>query len=174
MQGSDPGLTIQAGFLDPSPYPEIVALQPNISFARLLMDDFAGIVSEFSLINQYLYHYFVIDEPEICKTLRNIAAAEMHHMTILAKLIKMLGGNPVYRSGSGNYWHSKYIYCGSQLSDRIRVDIDTEQRAINCYNLHIDMIDDPPIKKMLERIILDEELHIRLLKDISSAVYFVN
>lgn len=48
----------RAGYADPSPYPEIKVLKPNLYYANLLIDDYAGVISEFTAISQYLYHYF--------------------------------------------------------------------------------------------------------------------
>jgi bacterioferritin len=165
MQDPDPNLP--EGFHDPSPYPEITASEPNICYSRLLLDDYAGTVSEMTLISQYRYHEVMTGETRVRDVLNGIAAVEMRHISLLAELIMKLGGEPLYRNGSGIYWNPKAIYYGSGLRDRIRADIDVEQRAVSCYELHIEMIDDPEVKNILSRVILDEELHIRLLKDIS-------
>lgn len=162
-----PDTTDNGCFEDPSPYPEIAAAEPNICYARLLLDDYAGTVSEMTSVCQYMYHEVMTCEMKVQDALKGIAAVEMRHISVLAELIRKLGGEPLLRNGSGIYWSPKFIYCGSRLADRIRADIDAEQRSISCYELHIELIEDPGIKNILRRIILDEELHIRLLKDIS-------
>jgi bacterioferritin len=163
----DPDTTDNGCFEDPSPYPEITAAESNICYARLLLDDHAGTVGEMTSICQYMYHEVMTCEMEVRNVLKGIAAVEMRHISILAELIRKLGGEPHLRNGSGICWSPKFIYCGSRLADRIRADIDAEQRAVSCYELHIELIEDPAIKSILRRIVLDEELHIRLLKEIS-------
>ena len=44
-------------YSDPSPYPKVKVERQNMFYAELLMDDYAGVISEFTAISQYLYHY---------------------------------------------------------------------------------------------------------------------
>ncbi|MFZ5354379.1 MAG: ferritin-like domain-containing protein [Bacillota bacterium] len=157
-------------YSDPSPYPEIKAEEQNPYYVQLLMDDYAGIISEFTAINQYLYHYFYFREidKELGELLENVAIIEMLHMEILAELIIKLGGSPIIRgshSTCSNYWNGSFIYYGIHLCDRLKADIDAEYKAVKVYKEHIKKIDDPHIKSILERIILDEMVHIKLFSD---------
>ncbi|UWG96278.1 manganese catalase family protein [Dehalobacter sp. DCM] len=155
------------GYADPSPYPAIAVQQSNIYYAELLIDDYAGMVSEFTAISQYLYHHYFFREVDeaLGELLDNIAITEMLHMEILAELIRKLGGNPVIRGGSstaGTFWSGSFVCYGHQLCDQLQADIQSEQKAIAAYREHIRIIADPNIKAILQRIILDEEVHIRL------------
>ena len=68
---------------------------PNQAYLEMIMDDYAGIVSEFTAINQYLYHYFETKKyDDLREMFESIAINEMLHMEILAKLINLLGGRP--------------------------------------------------------------------------------
>ncbi|MDD2212864.1 MAG: manganese catalase family protein [Clostridia bacterium] len=154
-------------YADPSPYPEVKVLGPNLYYAELLMDDYAGVTSEFTAINQYLYHYFFFEDidEELGELLENVAINEMLHMEILAETIKKLGGNPVIRgsySTNGNYWHGGFIYYGTQLCERLKANIEAEYKAIENYQKHICLIADPNVQAILQRIILDEKVHIKL------------
>lgn len=154
-------------YSDPSPYPEIRVQGPNLYFAEILMDDYAGMVSEFTAISQYLYHYFFFKDidKELGELLENVSINEMLHMEILAEIIKLLGGNPVIRgsySTYGNYWNGSFVYYGTNLCERLKADIDAEHKAIEEYQKHIYFITDPNIQLILQRIILDEKVHIRL------------
>ena len=152
-------------YSDPSPYPEVKVLSPNLYYAEILMNDFAGVVSEFTAINQYLYHHFLLKQ-ELGELLENVAITEMLHMEILADTIRKLGGNPVIRGSNstlhGNFWSGKYIYYGTNLCEQLKADIDAEYKAIAEYKKHIDYIGDPHVQAILQRIILDEKVHIRL------------
>lgn len=157
-------------YSDPSPYPEIKVLAPNLCYACLLQDDYAGIVSEFTAISQYLYHYFFFKdiEKELGELLENVSISEMLHMEILADTIKELGGNPIIRgtkSTMGNFWNGSFIYYGDNLCTQLKTDIDAEYKAIEQYEKHINMISDPHIKDILGRIILDEKVHIDLFNE---------
>lgn len=96
MSNNDYNLRRREDFADPSPYPEIKVAEPNLYYAELLMDDYAGVVSEFTAISQYLYHYFVLKRrhEDLGEMLENIAITEMRHMEILADTIVLLGGEP--------------------------------------------------------------------------------
>lgn len=99
MNEIDYELHRRENYADPSPYPEIKVLAPNPYYAEILMGDYAGVVSEFTAINQYLYHYFVLKgiDRELGRLLENIAITEMLHMEILAATIILLGGKPLFR-----------------------------------------------------------------------------
>jgi len=155
------------GFSDPSPYPEVKVMCANILYAELLMDDYAGVVSEFTAISQYLYHHFFFKDVDkkLGDLLENVSITEMQHMEILADLIKKLGGDPVIRgsvSSAGKFWAGNYIYYGSNLCEQLKADIDAEYKAIEEYQKHIRSVGDPYIQAVLQRIILDEKVHIRL------------
>ena len=66
------------------PYPPIVVAKPNKHYAEIIQVNFAGAVSEFSAISQYINHHFRIENqyPEISKTLEHIAIVEMYHLEI--------------------------------------------------------------------------------------------
>lgn len=155
---------------DPSPYPEVKVLRPNPTYAYLLMDDYAGMVSEFTAISQYLYHHFYFKEvdKDLGELLENVAITEMRHMEILAGTIRKLGGDPQIRGGystQGHFWDGRFVYYGTDLCSQLRADIDSEYKAIYNYQRHIAMIDDPYVQAILARIILDEKVHIRLFKE---------
>jgi bacterioferritin len=44
-------------------------------------------------------------------------------------------------------------------------DINSEMMAIENYKYHISIIDDKYIKKLLHRIIADEEFHVKLFRE---------
>ncbi|MGI6485048.1 MAG: ferritin-like domain-containing protein [Tepidanaerobacteraceae bacterium] len=153
----------------PAHYPEIRVSGPNIQYARILLEDYSGEVSEFTAIAQYVHHYFVLQSinREIAELLECISFVEMRHLEILGKIISMLGVEPRYVTiGQNNmekYWDSSYVFYGVSLCDRITSDIAGEWAQIANYRKHIKMIDDPYIRRILERIIMDELHHIDLL-----------
>ncbi|MCC0694770.1 ferritin-like domain-containing protein [Clostridioides sp. ES-S-0048-02] len=157
------------GYSSDEPYPEIKVLGPNKYYAELLMDDYSGVASEFTSVTQYLYHDFDLDENyrELSEMWINISITEMLHMEILAKTIRLLGGNPIYRgstSSCGAYWNGGFVFYGDSICSRLKSDLNLEYVAIENYYKDISIIEDPYIKAILNRIILDEKVHVGLFK----------
>ncbi|GAB6181678.1 manganese catalase family protein [Desulfotomaculum defluvii] len=151
----------------PNPYPEPRVVRPNHFYAMLLLEDYAGVVSEMTAINQYLYHYLTFEDKyqDIAQLEECISIIEMYHLELLAETIKLLGVNPEYRTLTNNqvvYWNASYVYYGQSICDRLAADIAAEKTAIQTYRLHQQLIDDPYIKELLERIIMDEQHHLQL------------
>lgn len=151
------------------PYPEAVPCCPCKRYARLLSRDFAGTASEMTAVNQYLYQSLVTAQcnPELSAALSCIANVEMHHFHILGELIVGLGGDPVigaHGSGGFSYWSGRYpLYTGC-ISKMLKENIRAEQEAIRTYSMRICQIGDDCVQRILERIILDERLHIRIFE----------
>lgn len=156
----------------PDPYPEIRIVRPNHYYAMLLLEDYAGTVSEMTAINQYFYHYLTFEKYDDLAELEEcISIIEMFHLELLGKTIRMLGVLPEFRTLNNNrstYWNASYVYYGKNVCDRLASDIAAEITAIKQYRQHQQLIDDPYIKELLERIIKDEEHHLKLFKDASA------
>ena len=130
----------------PVPYPEPQVVAPNAYYANLLLEDYAGVTSELTAINQYLYHHFTVNEEyeDLNELWKCISIVEMKHEAMLAETILLLGVAPEYRT--------------------LTADIAGEKEAIQNYRKHQDLIADPYIRQLLERIIMDEEHHLKLFK----------
>jgi len=152
----------------PAPYPEVRVVGRNPHYAKLLMEDYAGKVSELSAINQYIYHHLVLEPEykEVADLLSCVAIVEMHHLEILGETILLLGERPRYKTTDRNererYWDASFVFYGTALCDMLAADIAAEWAAVANYRRHQQMINDPFVKQILERIILDELHHIRL------------
>ena len=153
----------------PEPYPEPRVVRPNHFYAMLLLEDYVGNVSEMTAINQYFYHHLTFKNYEDLAELEEcIAIIEMHHLELLGETILLLGVAPEFRTTTNNhpaYWNASYVYYGNNLCDRLASDITAEKMAIQQYRQHQQLIDDPNIKELLERIIKDEEYHLRLFSE---------
>ncbi|MFZ5643714.1 MAG: ferritin-like domain-containing protein [Bacillota bacterium] len=154
----------------PYPYPEPRVVRQNRYYAMLLLEDYAGTVSEMTAINQYFYHYLTFEEKyyDIAELEECVSIIEMYHLELLGETIRLLGVPPEYRTLTNNrviFWDASYVYYGSDVCDRLAADIAAEKAAIQNYRLHQHLIDDPYIKELLGRIIQDEEHHLRLFSD---------
>jgi len=146
------------------PYPEITPTT-DLRTARMLLDDFAGQDSELSGINQYVYQHLVTGEyEELSKVLKGIALVEMKHFEMLGDAIVNLGGDPVFTSSRGRPWTALYLKYIKNPKLIILMNIQGEKTGIKGYRQSIEMTNNTQVKKLLERIILDEELHLQILE----------
>ncbi|MEN6413110.1 MAG: ferritin-like domain-containing protein [Veillonellales bacterium] len=157
----------------PDHYPEPKVIQPNFFYATLLLEDYAGNVSELTAINQYMHHHFMFDDQyeDLAELEECIAIIEMHHLELLAESILLLGVDPKYRTITNNcpiFWDASYVFYGADICDRLASDIAAEKQAIKQYRKHHFLIEDIHIKGLLERIIKDEEYHLKLFTQAAS------
>lgn len=154
----------------PEPYPEPRVIQTNPYYAMLLLENYAGQVSEFTAISQYFYHYLSLKEEwkEVAELEECVSIIEMYHLELLGETIKLLGVAPKLRTLTNNqsvYWNTSFVYYGTDICDRLAADIAAEKTAIRQYRQHQKMIDDPYIQELLERIVKDEEHHLFLFRE---------
>lgn len=153
------------------PYPPIRVEGQNSDYANLLSVDYCGAVSELSAITQYINNEnrLSCERCPAAKTLLGIAVAEMMHLQKLGELIYLLGGKVEFaaaqQNGTKKFWTPEYIDIPEHARKMIAADIEAEKAAIRQYQLHIRMIRDQCVNEVLERIIVDEEYHIFLLKN---------
>lgn len=149
------------------PYPEIKVEKQNMGYANILLKDYAGEVSELTAINLYVYQHIVSDKrySDFAELIGGISIVEMKHLELLGETITMLGIKPIYIDNAcppGSIWTPCYINFTTFIREMLIEDIESEKKAIENYKYHISIIDDIYIKKLLERIILDEEVHLKL------------
>ena len=140
------------------PYPDIKVEKENPRYANILLHNYSGIVSEFTAVDQY-----------VSQAIGEIAMVEMHHLEMLGELILLLGEDPRYwikKKDKRYYWNGKFVDYGNTLKEYLDYDIQAEVVAIRDYNKALNEISDPNIVKIIERIILDEELHLKIFKEL--------
>jgi bacterioferritin len=107
---------------------------------------------EHGAIIQYLSHAYAIGEGEMACEIEAIARDEMRHFDWLAETIVELGGQPSLKRGTQNM-------TGKNVPDWMSNDVGLEAGAIVSYQKHIKTIDDLTIKRLLKRILSDEQSH---------------
>lgn len=153
------------------PYPPIKVESKNSKYANLILQNYSGMVSEFTAVTQYIYHeiYAFHDNTEVSLTIKGIAMIEMMHLQMLGEIVTLLGCSPKYginRKGKFLDWTPKFIDYGKTLPAMILDDIVAEEKAIDQYIQTLALIDDKYIKAIIERIIMDEELHLKLFSNL--------
>jgi len=107
---------------------------------------------EHGAIIQYLNHAYGIGEGEMACEIEAFARDEMRHLDWLAETIVELGGVLSLERGTMRMG-------GAQVSEWMQNDVALEEGAIKQYREHIGLIDDPKIKRLLQRILSDEQSH---------------
>ncbi len=115
----------------------------------LLNKDLEG---EHGAIIQYLTHAYAMGEGEMACEMEAVAREEMRHLDWLAETIVELGGIPSLKRG-------KVRLEGKTVADWMQNGVLLEEDAMEPYREHIKAIDDPRIKRLLQRILSDEEAH---------------
>jgi bacterioferritin len=107
---------------------------------------------EHGAVIQYLNHAYGMGEGEMACEIEALARDEMRHLDWLAETIVELGGVPSLERGTMRMG-------GTQVYEWMENDVALEEGAIKQYREHIGLIDDPKIKRLLQRILSDEEAH---------------
>jgi bacterioferritin len=115
----------------------------------LLNEDLEG---EHGAIIQYLTHAYAMGEGEMACEIEAISREEMRHLDWLAETIVELGGKPSMKRGNMRMG-------GKSVPDWMKNNVLLEDDAITMYKEHIKAIGDRKIKRLLKRILSDEESH---------------
>jgi bacterioferritin len=110
------------------------------------------IEGEHGAIIQYLSHAYGMGEGEMSCEIEALAREEMRHLDWLAETVVELGGTPSLKRGNMRMG-------GKAVPEWMANDVLLEDDAIKLYKEHIKAIDDPKIKRLLKRILSDEESH---------------
>src|SRR4030042_5661952 len=110
----------------------------------------ADLQDEHGAIIQYLTHAYAIGEGEVACEIESFARDEMRHLDWLAETIVSLGGQPSLERGTMNM-------TGKTVPEWMENNVGLEKGAMKNYAAHIKLIDDPVIKRLLQRILADEK-----------------
>lgn len=148
------------------PYPELVGVEPDYSFGRMVYDSFAGGKSEFSTIATYIFEFLTNgDKEDVVMALSWIARQEMKHLELLGNILVSLSLEPYYMSTYGNMWCSNNVKTDfSSFEEMMNYNISSEKEAIAEYEHLIHICKNESIKNILSRIIMDEENHVQIFE----------
>jgi len=121
----------------------------NEKIIGFLNEDIKG---EHMAIVQYLRHAYALGEGEMACEIEAIAREEMRHLDWLAETVVELGGKPTLE-------RAEMDLGGTTPGEWLQRDVKAEEDAITLYKEHIEAIDAPKIKRLLRRILSDEEAH---------------
>ncbi|MCS6957935.1 MAG: ferritin-like domain-containing protein [Aquificaceae bacterium] len=109
---------------------------------------------EHSAIVQYLYHIFLITDGNITSEIEEIARQEMRHLKWFAQKVVQLGGQVVL-----DRLEDMIMIGGPDWADMLAKDIWAEEEAIRIYSEQLEIVKDDSVKRLLERVIKDEQDH---------------
>ena len=158
-------------FCDDTPYPPVAVDGKNPQYAAAILSNIGSCNSEMSAVSLYFYNSLITREffQEVAECFHRISLVEMHHLDIFGRLVLLLGGDPRYcspRQGCPVAWNGNMVTYHASLCEAVQSDISLEQAAIHTYQYQAAAIEDCYISAMLNRIILDEQLHIRAFRRI--------
>lgn len=151
-------------------YPSIRVTGTNPKYAEILKIDYCGAVSELSAITQYIHSEILLSNRncEVANIILGIAMAEMIHLQKLGQLVELLGGYLDYRTMKNQRntvnWTTEWLQLQREPGKMIAEGMASEKGAIAQYQKHMQVIKDPYVRKVIARIIKDEEYHIFLLQ----------
>ncbi len=148
-------------------YP-VVSVEKNLGDSKVLMPVYGGVGGEITAIMTYTYQHFITENKELSLMLEGVSAVEMHHMELLGKAITALGGYPVI--GGRTYWNGSSVNYTLDPKRFLKQNVIAEENAILSYERAILNLSQDSLKLMLERIILDEEIHIKLFKEFLNSI----
>ena len=153
-------------------FPTTEGLCPDAYSLAVISPAYASPTGELNAILQYFYHFFNFDRQgydKYARTIESIAIAEMLHLELLGKTIMALGAQPIYCQNpppAFNFYSAKYVTYSRNLVNMIEDDILSEKRAIALYVKMLTRLKDEQVKKIINRILEDERLHLQALKEI--------
>lgn len=169
-QPHNPAVSKPEMFRSPLPYPKIKIKEKNRFFAREILSNVGGKVSEMSAVALYFYsHLLTKSHPKIAEAFHHISITEMKHLEIFGELSLALGADPRLWSRANlgmKYWNAGFANypCGNDVKVILNVSLKSELEAIEKYTHQMRIIKNENIREILGRIIEDEKLHVVIFK----------
>ena len=157
------------------PYPEIKEATSDMRTVSILKDLLSNRNGELTAILQYTYQSRLAGqtEKEIAEVLEEISVVEMKHTKLLMNAILSFGGDPRYDNSFGQYFSASYVNYAQKLKDMLQANIRGESKAIEDYSRAIKNMQNQSLKDLLNRIILDEQIHLEIFEKLLSSVKFL-
>lgn len=159
------------------PYPSSDDLKKDLNAARIISPAYAGInISECNAVFQYTYHHLYFEElsmPDYAYALESISITEMIHFEILGQMLLKLGVDPIFSTNppGRNFYNTSQIAYSKTPVKMLMDDISAEMAAINDYQSMIRRLNNEQVAAVLQRIVLDEMLHLEEFKRLLNKLY---
>ncbi len=153
------------------PFPEIKNIKSDYRTGTLLAPSYCGAHGELSAVLSYTYqsfNFFSQEDEKTAELIKGISLAEMKHFDILGQLYCAMGIDPVFslRPPCRSAFYSTESITFTKVPEKMLMDaIAGELIAIKEYKKVIESGVEDTVAHIISRIILDEELHLDLLKE---------
>lgn len=157
------------------PYPSAEDIEKEQRSARLVAQAYATLNGELNAVMQYVYHYFnfkISGDNETANLMMGIAIAEMEHLEKLGELLIRLGADPVFTAlppYKTDFYSTRGVSYSKLPVKMLLDDIAGELEGIDIYEKIVERLSDDEngerVGAIIRRIIIDEELHVKVLKD---------
>lgn len=152
------------------PYPPVKAEAKNLIYARAMLDNVGGSNSEMTAISLYMYNQLISEAyEELAQVFRNVSIVEMHHLEIFGGLARQLGEDPRLWTHMGRgkrYWSGGYNQYFTTVPQMLQYILKGEHAAIDKYSRQASAIRDANVVENLNRIIMDEQLHVDIFSQL--------
>lgn len=150
------------------PFPDISCLTRDIRSGNIISFAYASLHSELTAILQYSYHalYWENIDEEYAETMEAISIAEMIHLHKLGEAMIKLGVDPIYIQSPAYpdlYFNTSCVAQSKTPQKMLMDDIQGEMQAITEYNKMLSILTNEKVAALIQRIVLDEELHLKTL-----------
>jgi bacterioferritin len=134
----------------------------DVNQACELLND--ALATEIMCVLRYRHHQIIatgIDRPQVAAEFEEHAKEEEKHMLMIASRMNQLGGNPDFNPSTIQQRTVTEYGTSSDLLTMIEEDLIAERTVIMVYRKLIEWFNtkDPTTRRMLERILKDEEDH---------------
>ena len=156
------------------PYPEIEDTIEDKTTVGILKNLAMSRMGELNCILQYEYDATVSEsaQEDIAEIIGEISVVEMTHLDLLMRAITDFGGLPKYEDAQGNMFATSQVHYSTKLKDILDHNIELEKYAIKQYRDAEIRVRNESLKMLFERIIEDEERHIKIFEKIKTTVQF--
>ena len=151
------------------PYPSRDSLTYDPYSGKIIAVAYSSLKSELTAILQYTYHalHFKEFDKKYADTMEGIAITEMEHLFILGETMLKTGVDPrfvQYASCNAPYFNTCSVAQSTSPQKMLMDDIQGELDAIADYKKMLTLLKNQQVSAIIQRIILDEQLHVQTLK----------
>ena len=151
------------------PYPPVQPESCRPEYAYAMLSNVGSDNSEMSAVCLYFYNSVLLTQefPNFAGLFHQISIVEMHHLDIFASFAFQMGLDPRLWSMKNrhmSYWTPAYNRYPRIIRMVIENSIRGEIATIDKYTRQAESIKDANIVENLNRIILDEQHHIKLFQ----------
>lgn len=151
------------------PYPKITSIQENPNDGAMILSNIGGLHSEMSAVSLYFYNAIILKytHSQLAEAMKQISIVEMHHLEIFCELAYLLGVDPRLwecHHDHLDYWSPGYNVYPCQIEPLLENAIIQEKNTIAIYEYQCACLYNQTIVAILQRIIEDEQLHVKIFQ----------